>query len=245
MSLTKKILFLVAAFCLMAVPAYAGSLSVACAANFTSAMKELAALYEKETGTPVTCTFGSTGMLYGQITKGAPYALFFAADEKRPALLFDAGKSEKPVLYAKGKAVLWTAKDSLSSLPDWKAVVTAAEVKKVGIANPKTAPYGLRATEAMATAGVTSKVDPKLAFGKNVGMAFQYAYSGAADAAFIALSQALSENGKNGTYWTIDEAGPVFQAACILQKDNPDAALFLTWLHTPDAKEIISRYGYE
>lgn len=241
----KRLFSLVALLCLFAGTAHAGSVNIACAANFTSPMKELAALYEKCTGTAVKCTFGSTGMLYGQITKGAPYDLFFAADEKRPALLFKDGRSEQPKLYAKGKVVLWTGKKELASFSDWKSAVASLQAKVVGIANPKTAPYGLMAEEAMAANGLTATVKPKLVFGKNVGMTFQYAYSGSADMAFIALSQALSDKGADGKYWTVSDAGLVHQAACVLNKDNTDAALFLNWLNTPAAKKIITRYGYE
>jgi len=245
MSLFKKTLFIVAALFLMAGPARAASLNVACAANFTGPMKELAALYQDKTGTEVTCTFGSTGMFYGQITKGAPYDIFFAADEERPAKLFEEGRAEKPVLYAKGKVVLWTDDPALASLPDWKTAVADPAAKTVAIANPKTAPYGTMAEEAMAKVGLTGTVQPKLVFGKNVGMTFQFAYSGSADMAFIALSQALSDKGVAGKYWLVEEAGPVLQGACILSKGNADAAKFMKWLDTAEAKEIISRYGYE
>lgn len=246
MSLFKNSLLVFAWLCIMAGPTHAAGLTVACAANFTSPMKKLAALYQKETNTQVTCTFGSTGMLYGQIIKGAPYDLFFAADEKRPTRLFEAKLSEKPALYAKGKVVLWTKKEQLASASNWIEAVSTPEIKRVGIANPKTAPYGLRAKEAMANAGLTGPITPKLAFGKNVGMAFQFAYSGAAEVSFVALSQAFSEKGASGTYWPVPEAGMVNQAACVLKKGNTEEAIaFLVWLATPSAKNIIMSYGYD
>lgn len=246
MSLVKRILFAIICLCLLSSQAFAKEIRVAVAANFTAPMKELAELYSNKTGVDVVCTFGSTGMLYGQITKGAPYDLFFAADEKRPALLFEEGLAEKPALYAKGKAVLWSADASKANITDWKSVVTDPAIRKVGISNPKTAPYGLRATEAMKKAGIYKEVEPKLVFGKNVGMAFQYGYSGSAEVTFIALSQALSEKGKKGTYWVMEEAGPVHQASCILKRGDMDAcAKFLAWMKTPEARKIIVSYGYE
>lgn len=133
----KKLIYVFCWLCFMASPAQADSISVACAANFTSAMKELAALYAKETGTKVETSFGSTGMLYGQITKGAPYDLFFAADEKRPALLHEQGLSQAPVQYAQGKVVVWTTKAELASMPNWKEVILDPACKRVGIGNPE------------------------------------------------------------------------------------------------------------
>lgn len=226
--------------------AFAGSLSVACAANFTGAMKDLVKLYEQNTGSEVTCAFGSTGMLYGQIKNGAPYDVFFAADQKRPALLFKEGLSLKPSTYAKGKLVLWSKSKTIESLATWKDVMKYPKLNKVGTANPKTAPYGKRSMEALDKAGLMSIAKDKIAYGKNVGQAFLYAYSESTDASFVALSQALSAKGKEGKYWTIAEAGPVTQDVCILKSGKKDAAeAFLKWLKTGEAVKIIKAYGYE
>ncbi|WP_027179068.1 molybdate ABC transporter substrate-binding protein [Maridesulfovibrio bastinii] len=226
--------------------AFAQSLSVACAANFTGAMKDLVKLYEKNTGTDVTCAFGSTGMLYGQIKNGAPYDVFFAADQKRPALLFKEGLSIEPSTYAKGKLVLWSKSAKIENIATWKDVITSSELTKVGTANPKTAPYGKRSIEALTAAGLLDKAESKIAYGKNVAQSFLYAYSGSTDASFVALSQALSPKGKEGKYWSIAEAGPVTQDVCILKAGKQDAAAaFLTWLKTDEAKTIITSYGYE
>ncbi|MDC0335885.1 molybdate ABC transporter substrate-binding protein [Pseudodesulfovibrio sp.] len=242
----KKLIFIFCWISLMATPVQAATLRVACAANFTSPMKELAKQYRSATGDKIACTFGSTGMLYGQIINGAPYDLFFAADEKRPNMLFDQRQAERPVLYAKGTVVVWSAKTALASMPNWKEVVLAPASKRVGMASPKTAPYGLNAEKAMRTTGILKTVTPKLAYGKSVGVSFQYAYSRAVDSAFIALSQALSDKGLEGRYWIVPEADLVNQAACVLKRGNTqDAAKFLKWLNSNTAREIITRYGYE
>ncbi|MGL1863799.1 MAG: molybdate ABC transporter substrate-binding protein [Pseudodesulfovibrio sp.] len=242
----KKSLLIFCWLCVMAGPAQPATLSIACAANFTSTMQELAALYEKESDVEITCAFGSTGMIYGQIKNGAPYDLFFAADTKRPQLLFNEGTALAPVIYAKGHVVAWSASTNLSSMPNWKEAVSSEAARRVGIANAKTAPYGLEAEEALISAGLLDTIQPKLAFGKSVGAAFQYAYSGAADIAFVALSQALSDKGINGTYWNIPETQPIEQAACILKNGNAEtASLFLEWLTSPEARAIKRMYGYE
>ncbi len=246
MNLIKRLAFAFCWLCIMSGPVHAADLSVACASNFTLIMKELSAMYEKENGISVTCAFGSTGMLYGQIINGAPYDLFFAADEKRPNLLHDKGLALAPILYAKGKVVVWSGKEALSSMADWKEAVSSDATKRVGIANPKTAPYGQAAEEAMLSAGVLDIVRLKLAYGKSVGASFQYAYSGAADASFVALSQALSKKGAGGTHWMIPEAAPIKQTACILKSGRiKTASLFLKWLATPTARAVIEKYGYE
>lgn len=246
MGFMKKALFIFFWLCVMSGQAYSAPLSIACAANFTSAMKELTTVYTEETGSKADCTYGSTGMLFGQITNGAPYDLFFAADEKRPALLHEQGLALKPIGYARGTVVLWSKNASLSYFKDWKAAACNGAIKTVGIASPKTAPYGARANEAMVKAKIYEKIQPKLVFGKSVGVSFQYAYSGAADVAFVALSQALSDKGKAGVHWAIPEASLVDQDVCVITRGDTEAALtFLKWLETSHAQSIIKRYGYE
>ncbi|MEZ0576486.1 molybdate ABC transporter substrate-binding protein [Halodesulfovibrio aestuarii] len=222
-----------------------GKVSIACAANFTNTLKKLAAEYEK-TGAKVTCVFGSTGMLYGQIINGAPFDIFFAADEKRPAMLFDKNIALQPKVYAQGKAVLWSMKPELMSLPTWTDVLVSPHLVHLGISNPKTAPYGATADASLRGAQLYSEVESKIAVGKSVGTAFQYGYTGVADATFIALSQALSEKGLQGKYWDIPNSNKINQAACILRSGDVESAKrFMKWIESKEARYIISRYGYE
>lgn len=231
---------------LMPLTAGADEVGVACAANFASPMAELKVIYEQRTGSSIVVTFGSTGMLFGQIVQGAPYDLFFAADQARPEKLFRAGNAQSPVTYALGKVVLWSKSPPLKEAVSWQEVVQHAAVKKLGLANPKSAPYGAAAQAAMAGAGLLSGVKSRLVFGKNVGQAFQFAWSEAADASFVALAQALSEKGSQGKHWLIPEAESIVQQACLLNGSGEAAEAFLNFvLHDPEARAITAQYGYE
>lgn len=98
----------------------------------------------------------------------------------------------------------------------------------------------------MKTVGILDEIQPKLAFGKSVGTAFQYAYTASADASFVALSQALSDKGAAGEFWPVPEAGPVNQSACVLTSGKQEPANnFLKWLMSPNTRTVIERYGYE
>ncbi len=238
---------LMLAFVLMtAIPAVAADLTVYTAANFTLPMKELAKRYTEKTGVNVVTNFGSTGMLYGQIENGAPVDVFFAADEKRPALLFEAGASEEPVIYAKGKAVLWSMNPAANDAATWQEALRALPDGKIGLSNPKTAPYGATAKAALEKTGLWAEYEPRMVFGKNVSQAFQFAHSDAAVASFCALSQALSEEGAKGKHWLMPEAETVSQAACVLTKGNTEEAKkFMEFVLSDENKELISSYGYE
>lgn len=222
----------------------AEELSVYTAANFTLPMKELAKRYEEQTGVKIVPNFGSTGMLYGQIENGAPVDLFFAADEKRPEMLFKAGKSLQPVTYAKGRAVLWTLKDITAET--WQEALQALPDGPLGLSNPKTAPYGATAKATLEDAGLWEKLEARIVYGKSVSQVFQFAHSDAAVASFCALSQTLSEEGAKGHHWIMTEAAPVSQGACVLKGEKQEsAAKFLEFVLSDANKELLGSFGYE
>ena len=102
--------------------------------------------------------------------------------------------------YAVGRLVVWAPAGSpLEIERDGVQALTAASIAHVAIANPEHAPYGRAAVAALESAGVYDRLRPKLVFGENVAQAMQFAQSGAADAAIVALSLALAPNAKGGT----------------------------------------------
>ena len=82
---------------------------IAAAANMQYAIKEIAAAFEEETGTPTSVSIASSGKLTNQIKNGAPYEVFLSADMEYPKELDKKGLSAStPKAYAYGKLVLWT-----------------------------------------------------------------------------------------------------------------------------------------
>ena len=69
---------------LASIQALADDVQVAVAANFTAPIKLIAADFEKETGHKLVLSFGATGKFYAQITNGAPFEVFLAADDETP-----------------------------------------------------------------------------------------------------------------------------------------------------------------
>src|SRR5260370_28246944 len=62
------------------IPANAGEITIAAASDLTFAFKDVASRFEKQTGTSVKLSYGSSGNFFSQIQNGAPYDLFFSAD---------------------------------------------------------------------------------------------------------------------------------------------------------------------
>src|SRR5918996_1278951 len=97
-------------FFFLTVPAYADQVQVAVAANFIPPFREIAAEFQKATGHQVQTSAGSSGKFYAQIKNGAPFEVFFSADDERPKLLEKEGLGVKGsrFTYAIGRLVLWS-----------------------------------------------------------------------------------------------------------------------------------------
>src|SRR3954465_2175763 len=232
--------------------AHADGLNVAAASDLSFAMKELAANYEKQTGTPVKVTLGSSGNFFTQIQNGAPFDLFFAADIDYPKKLEAAGLGEPGTLYqyATGKIVLWVPADSKLDVNKGLTLLTDASVRKIAIANPKHAPYGRAAVAAMTKQGIYEKITDKLVFGENISQTAQFVESGNADAGIIALSLALAPAmADKGKYFEIpqDLYPPLDQGAIVIKasQKKEQAKQFLAYLKTPQSVALMQRYGFK
>ena len=169
---------------------------VAAAADLGPPFEELAREYEKQTGTKVTLSFGSTGTLAKQIENGAPMDLFAAANIEFIDGLQQQGiiVPDTKALYARGRITLWTNADSKLKI-DKLQDLTRAEVERVGIANPEHAPYGTAAREAMQRVGIWDQVKDKMIFAENVRMGLQYAETGNTEVSIVALSLSVQSKG--------------------------------------------------
>src|SRR6202162_5040628 len=232
--------------------ATAQEITVAAAADMSAALPELVASYTKKTGQSVKLSFGSSGNLTNQIRNGAPFDIFFSADEQYPQQLITEELALKDTLYryAIGRLVLWVPNDSPLDLS--KLGIQALldpSVKKISIATPATAPYGRAAEATLRLFGIYDQVSSRLVLGENVSQAAQFVESGNAQAGLIALSHALAPALKDkGRYWTVPlDAYPTLnQAAVVLSrsKQQDAARTFLEFLRSPEATSLLGNYGF-
>ena len=235
---------------LAAASACADEVQVAVAANFTAPMKLIAADFEKETGHQAVLTFGATGKFYAQITNGAPFDVFLAADDETPAKLEKEGVAVNGsrFTYATGKLVLWSAQPGL--VDGQGAVLKKGDFRKIAIAAPKLAPYGAAAMETMGKLGLLASLEPKLVQGESIGQTFSFVSTGNAELGFVALSQ-VYEGGKikSGSAWIVPASlhSPIRQDAVLLTKakDSKAAAQLVAFLKTDKARAVIRSFGYE
>lgn len=235
----------IAALLSFAAAARADEVHVAVAANFTEPAREIAKAFEAATGHKAVLSFGATGQLYAQITQDAPFGVFLAADDATPAKAEAEGfaAAGSRFTYAVGALALWS-KDA--ARPVNAAALKEGKFEKLAVANPKTAPYGAAAVTALGRMGLYQTLETRLVQGSNISQTLQFADTGAAEYAFVALSQVVKKG--DGVYWTVPTAlyDPIRQDAVLLKKAEGDAAAraFHAFLKSPAVAETIRSYGY-
>ena len=229
--------------------AQAADVQVAVAANFTAPMQEIAALFAKETGHKADLSFGSTGKFYAQISNGAPFEVFLSADDKTAARLVSDGRAVGTTLmpYALGSLVLWSPTEGMVD-GQGKVLATGTFAHLAG-ANPKLAPYGVAAMQALHKLGLADKLQSKIVMGENIGQTYQFVHTGNAQLGFVALSQVMKDGEiSKGSAWRVpaEMHAPIRQDAVVLVrgKDNPAAAALMQYLKSDAARAVIQSYGY-
>ncbi len=204
--------------------------------------------FQKQYGHSLRISSGSTGKLYAQIYNGAPFDIFLAANEREPRRLEEQGMTvgHSRFTYALGQLVL-CKQDSLKAL-DVPAILKDPALKRLSIANPKTAPYGVAARQVLESLALWEELRPRLIRGENIGQAYQYYASGNTQAAFLASAQ-VKTRPPLGQCVAVDSKHytPIRQQAVILNraKDNVAVKLFFDYLKSPAVNKLLTdKFGY-
>ena len=226
-------------------PAHAERILVAVAANFTGTARQIAAAFEQASGQDVALIPGATGKHYAQIANGAPFDVLLAADRERPERLERQGRARpgSRFTYALGRLVLWSPVPGRVD-PDG-AVLGTGGFRHLALANPRLAPYGRAAQQTLEHLGQWQRLQGRLVFGENVGQAFRFVESGAAELGFVALAQVRQLGAGEDAWWTVPAShhAPIEQQAVLLSDAAP-AADFLAFLREEPARDIIRAAGY-
>lgn len=225
----------------------AEDVSVAVASNFTAPMQKIAVAFEQQNGHRAALAFGSSGKLYAQIHNGAPFQVFLSADQTKPAVLEQDGLAvaDSRFTYALGTLVLLAANHSEQS-PETQ--LRNGNYQKLALANPRLAPYGVAALEALEELHLGDSAAPKLVLGENIAQTYQFVSTGNAQLGFVALSQVADNDDMSGKYWVVPTElyKPIRQDAVLLKSgaDNPAAHSLIEFLRSDAALAIMQRYGY-
>jgi len=212
------------------------ALRVAVSANFKQTLASVLTSYPF----PVQLISGSTGQLYAQITQGAPFDVFLAADSHRPQMLVQHNVADKHFTYAKGKLVFWQPK--AQQMPTAPQLINNPIT--IAIANPKTAPYGLAALQTIQHFNIKPK---KLIRTGNVSQAYQHVLTGNVEGAFIAASL-LPDYTNNAALWHIPTSiySAIIQEGVILNRTHhkQQAEHFVRFLLSKKTQQLIQMAGY-
>lgn len=224
-------------------------LKVAVASNFDRPAFAIAEKFTQQTGIDISLIPGSSGTHFAQIKNGAPYDLFLAADRERPKRLdeINAVVASTRKTYAFGKLVYWSILEETST--DLSLALSDPRLKHLAIANPKLAPYGAAAREVLDQVFGDTPPSFQIVRGENIAQTFHFVEVGSAQAGFVAESQhqqRLKEGKARGIFLEVPTSlhHPIEQQV-VLVKDSRAGRLFLQFLSSPEASEIIRQFGYD
>lgn len=230
------------------------TIHIAVASNFTFAMKELIDRFEANTGHSVKASYGSSGKIYAQIQHGAPFQVFFSADQTKPEALENAEMvvANSRFTYAIGALVLWSANPYL--IADGESVLSSNSFNKLALANPKLAPYGAAAVQVLEQLKLVQSTRGKWIQGENIAQTYQFISTGNADLGFVARSQLKQAQlkqtppAKLGSSWVVPQTlySPIKQDAVLLKrgKDSAAAKALISFVQSNQGRHIIESYGY-
>jgi molybdate transport system substrate-binding protein len=224
----------------------AGKLTVAAAANLTDVFGEVGPAFKAQKGIEVAFSYGATAELSQQIDNGAPFDVFAAADAEHIDSLIARQElvADSKAIYARGQLALWIPGGESSGNQDLK-LLTAPTIRFIAVAQPKLAPYGQAAVEALTHAHLWDSLQHKIVYANSVSMAKQLAATGNADAAFTAYSLVLHDR---GAVLKVDPGRyrPIEQALAIVASTSrrEEAQQFRSFLLGPEGRAILAKSGY-
>lgn len=229
-------------------------LAVFAAANLRSVLDNIARNYHARTGDSVVLVFGSTTSLGTQIINGAPADLFLAANTAAIDSLAarDLIVDSTRAVYATGRLILvgnCAKADQLNPSPRCSAPQDIASLaqdsyRSIAIANPAFAPYGLAAETALQRSGVLPRIQDRLVLAANVNQALQYALTGNADAAIVALALVADDNSYDYSLVDTTLYDPIVQSLAVLRGSahQQRALAFRAFLLSPEVQRVINHY---
>jgi len=225
-----------------------GILTIATAANAQFAMEEIAIEFTRKTSVKTQIIIASSGKHTAQIKAGAPYDVFISADTKFPQMLYEQGLTvTEPAIYAFGTLVIWSFQDSLIlDMPN----LLSRNIEHIALPNPKTAPYGFAANEALIFFNVYDSASHKLIYGESVAQTNQFIISRAVEIGFTSASSTMAAEMINKGRWQeVDRNSysPIAQAAVVISQSKHllDAEKFYLFLFSAKAQAILQAHGYK
>ena len=225
------------------------TIAIAVAANMQFAMEELTKAFTKESGIKCQTSVSSSGKLTAQIQQGAPFDVFVSANMKYPNEIQNSGLAAlPPKVYANGRLVLWSMQQGLEPSLD---LLSDPSIRHIALANPKVAPYGMAAEQALKEHGLLPGIQGKLVFGESIAQTNQFITTQSAAIGFTAMSVVLSPALQGKGQWIplpSDLYTAIEQGVVVIKRKDKEisaARSFYDFLSSSTAKGILQNFGYE
>lgn len=232
-----------------AVKVSAATVTVAVASNFADTAETLGSEYERTSEHEVVLVRGSSGKLFAQIVNGAPIDVFLSADRERPleVLQHENRDPRDAFVYAVGELVIWSSDPAAVGIDCSRFLQTTN--RKIAMANPRLAPYGVAARDFLQQASLWERLQPQLVYGENISQALQFVASGNAAVGLVARSQ-LEQAGLPATTCRVDVPAfthaPIEQVGIVTRRGlaNDAATDFAAFMQSDAARNVIMASGY-
>jgi molybdate transport system substrate-binding protein len=237
------------------VPAYAQNLGVTvfAAASLKTALDDIAAQWQKETGKTARISYAASGPLAKQIEAAAPADIFISADV--PWMDYVAERRLiKPETRRNllGNALVLVAPSDSKAQP----IEISAQTDLLGLlgkdgrlamGQPKSVPAGGYAEQALTSLGLWDKVKDRIAQTESVRATLLFVARGEAPLGIVYRSDAHAEPKVKvlGTFPESSHAPIVYPIAIIAASTNPDAKAFYDYLATPAASASFKRESFD
>ena len=226
------------------------TITVFAAASMKNALDDVDNSFTKQSGIKVVASYAASSALMKQIELGAPADVFLSADvdwmdygAKRNVI-----KNDTRINLLGNRLVLIAAKDSkidqVNIVPGFDLAGLAGS-GRIATGDVRAGPVGLYAKAALEKLGVWASVAPKMAMAENVRAALVLVARGEAPLGIVYETDAKVDPGvKIVGVFPDDSHPPIIYPVALTKDAKPDAALYLAFLRTPDAKAIFERYGF-
>jgi len=224
------------------------TLNISAAASLKDVMAEIEENYENEfPQTDIVFNFAGSGALQAQIEEGAPADVFFSAGSKQIKVL------DEKSLIKEGSIRTFLGNQLVAIKPRGSEIkitgikdLESDDIKKIGYSDPKLAPIGQYASEAIAYYNLEGKLSPKTILSSDVRTTLSWAEMGEIDLGFVYSTDAVG-NDKVETAFILDadsHSKIEYPVAIIGSSKNfKEAEAFIEYMET-STLDIFKKYGF-
>ena len=226
------------------------SITVFAAASLKNALDEVDSLFTRQSGIKVVASYAASSSLMKQIEQGAPADVFLSADIDWMdyGIKHNLIKNDTRKDLLGNRLVLIAPKDSkignVTIAPgfDLAALVGSG---RIATGDVRAVPAGLYAKAALEKLGIWPSVESKIAMAENVRAALVLVARGEAPLGIVYETDAkVDPSVKIIGVFPENSHPPIIYPVAMTKDAKPDAAQYLAFLTTPEAKAVFERYGF-